>query len=584
MLLLWVAWTLLCLALAASIIAWVVFLNQYQNKIMPGVRVNEQPVGGLTKSQALELLSTKNTQPPETMVKLVVDDIVVASSSAELGLAADHLAAIDQAFQVGRSRQHLMNLWEILSTWQKSPNIAATWHFSPLAANKMIDALAAQVDIAGHEPTATLGVSGAAWSLSIDPGMVGRQVDRHQLTEQLLNHANKTSSFELTATVASTASQLNPEAIEAATQRAKNVINHSLLLRADNLTITLNDTEIIPLLKLPDGWNTNKLKALVTEWAQKIERAPQDAVFEYDPTTLKVTAFSPDRPGLSLHQEEAVLAVSQALTDLESTKPQESLPELQLPVAQASAAQPLSATNNLGIQERIGFGESHYYHSIPNRVHNVGLTADRINNVILPPGAEFSFNKTLGEVSSRTGFKSAYVIKSGRTELGDGGGVCQVSTTLFRSVLDAGLKVTKRKAHSYRVSYYEYGFKPGIDATVYEGDVDLRFVNDTNHHILIHTTNDSDSLYMTVELYGTSDGRTTEIVDHKTWDYRPPLAPQYYDDPSLPPGRIKQIDWAASGIKASFTNVIKDSSGKVIRSDQYTSNYQPWAAKYLRGI
>jgi vancomycin resistance protein YoaR len=75
--------------------------------------------------------------------------------------------------------------------------------------------------------------------------------------------------------------------------------------------------------------------------------------------------------------------------------------------------------------------------------------------------------------------------------LGDGGGVCQVSTTLFRSVLDAGLKVTRRLPHSYRVSYYELDTKPGVDATVYAGETDFRFINDTDHHILIHAEADS---------------------------------------------------------------------------------------------
>src|SRR5690606_10285855 len=150
------------------------------------------------------------------------------------------------------------------------------------------------------------------------------------------------------------------------------------------------------------------------------------------------------------------------------------------------------------------------------------------------------------DVSAETGFQPAYVIKNGQTVLGDGGGVCQVSTTVFRAVLDAGLKVTRRLPHSYRVSYYELNSKPGVDATVYSGNIDLRFINDTDHAILIHAEADSKNLYMKVELYGTSDGRTTEIVDHVTWDYRPAPAAVYIPDPTLPAGQTKQVDWAAS--------------------------------------
>jgi vancomycin resistance protein YoaR len=168
--------------------------------------------------------------------------------------------------------------------------------------------------------------------------------------------------------------------------------------------------------------------------------------------------------------------------------------------------------------------------------------------------------------------------------LGDGGGVCQVGTTLFRSVLNAGLKITPRLPHSYRVSYYELDRKPGVDATVYAGDTDFRFINDTPEHILIHAESDSKNLYMSVNIYGTSDGRTTELKDHITWNARPAPAPQYFPDPTLPVGKLVQIDWAASGISSSFINVIKDKNGKVIREDKYVSNYRPWSAKYLQGV
>lgn len=210
-------------------------------------------------------------------------------------------------------------------------------------------------------------------------------------------------------------------------------------------------------------------------------------------------------------------------------------------------------------------------------------TFSRINNIIIKPGEEFRFNNALGDVSRESGYQPAYVIRSGQTVLGDGGGVCQVSTTVFRAALNAGLPITKRKAHSYRVSYYELDSKPGVDATVYSGDIDLRFINDTGHHILIHTQTDSKNLWMKVEMYGTSDGRTSEIVDHKTWDARPAAATVYIPDPSLPAGTKKQVDWSASGIKASFKNVVRDKNGQLIREEEYYSNYIPWSAKYLVG-
>lgn len=382
--------------------------------------------------------------------------------------------------------------------------------------------------------------------------------------------------------VASVSAGLTPEQVDPAIERAKKFVGKKITLRADNIFKEMNDQLILSLLAFPEGVSATKIKPVADELAKEVDRPPQDALFSYDPETLQVTEFSPPRMGLGLNVDQFTEELKKKVAQLESGDISEV--ELALTVQETAPEKSLADTNTLGIKERIGFGESQYAHSIPNRVHNVALTSNKMNNFIIKPGEEFSFNKALGEVSARTGFKSAYVIVNGRTELGDGGGVCQVSTTLFRSVLDAGLKVTKRRPHSYRVSYYEQNAKPGIDATVYSGDVDLRFVNDTGHHILIHNQADSEKLYMTVEIYGTSDGRVTEIVEHKVWDQRPAPPPLYIDDPSLAPGKTRQIDFATSGVKASFKNIIKDKDGNLIREDEYYSNYVPWRAVFLRGV
>jgi vancomycin resistance protein YoaR len=91
----------------------------------------------------------------------------------------------------------------------------------------------------------------------------------------------------------------------------------------------------------------------------------------------------------------------------------------------------LAQTNNFGIEELIGVGTSNFTHSAPERVYNVTLATSKFNGVLIPKGAVISFNDLVGDISSLTGYKQAYVIKNGRTVLGDGGGVCQVSTTLF---------------------------------------------------------------------------------------------------------------------------------------------------------
>ncbi len=357
---------------------------------------------------------------------------------------------------------------------------------------------------------------------------------------------------------------------------------------ANGKTFTLNDQDLITFLGLPTNFNKTAINTKVESWNEQLTRPAQNAVFNYEQQSLTVTEFQAPHDGLELDQEKTKNLIKQSLTTLLQDNQEEVetiLNQTQLlPLTRISPDITLAETNDLGIDTLIGSGDSYYAHSIPARIHNVKITADRLSLNIVPPGEEFSFNQAIGEVSSATGYKAAYIIQNGRTVLGGGGGVCQVSTTLFRALLDAGLDITKRLPHSYRVSYYELDKKPGFDATVYAGDVDLRFINDTPNHILIYSEADSENLYMRVEIYGTDDGRTTEISNYEKWGYRGPPAPQYIPSTDLAPGQIKQIDWAVSGIKTSFDWTVRDADGNIIREKTYYSNYRPWSAKYLQGV
>lgn len=238
--------------------------------------------------------------------------------------------------------------------------------------------------------------------------------------------------------------------------------------------------------------------------------------------------------------------------------------------------------NNLGIKELIAQGTSLFAHSIENRIYNINLAAGRLNGILVAPGEVFSFNKTLGDISILTGFKQAYVIENGRTVLGDGGGVCQVSTTLFRAAIAAGLPIIERNPHAYRVGYYEQDTGPGVDAAVYSPSVDLKFKNDTGHHILIQSYIDNADQRLTFALYGTKDNREIVINDPVILSQTPAPGPLYQDDPTLPKGVEKQVDFAATGARVYFTRVvIKD--GKEILNDKFSSNYRPWQAIFLRG-
>ncbi|MCL5935535.1 MAG: VanW family protein, partial [Firmicutes bacterium] len=187
----------------------------------------------------------------------------------------------------------------------------------------------------------------------------------------------------------------------------------------------------------------------------------------------------------------------------------------------------------------------------------------------------------VGEVSAATGYKQAYVIKSGRTVLDDGGGVCQVSTTLFRAALKAGLPIPERTGHAYRVGYYEQGgFPPGMDATVFAPSVDLKFKNDTPNYLLLQAYTVANNLY--IDIYGTSDGRVTSLSAPKVTNQTPPPPDLHQDDPTLPRGTVQQVDWAAWGANVSFTRKVTRGDETLV-SETWNTSYRPWQAVYLVG-
>ncbi len=307
---------------------------------------------------------------------------------------------------------------------------------------------------------------------------------------------------------------------------------------------------------------------------------PKNALFELKGT--KVSAFATEKNGLMVNSDEVKRAIRSTLTNRAvlsyASKPLAFVVTSRVVKPQVALAQ----ANTQGITELIGEGMSDYTHSIPGRIHNLLLASDKLHGTLIPKGAVFSYNDTVGEISARTGYQQAYVIVNGRTELGDGGGVCQTSTTLFRTAINTGLPITEWTAHAYRVGYYENDSKPGRDATVYSPSVDLKFRNDTPAAILIQVEKDLENMTLTYRFWGKKDGRTIMISDVSTSGAVPAPPDRFQDDPTLKKGVTKQVDWAAGGLRAWFDYKVTKGS-EVIQEKTFVSNYKPWQAVYLVG-
>lgn len=325
-------------------------------------------------------------------------------------------------------------------------------------------------------------------------------------------------------------------------------------------------------------YDLNKVESFL-ESSEDIYNIPaKDALFTFE--NGRVTSFRKDEFGKQIRSEKFVSDFHKEIQEIENGK-KNVLVELENEPLKPKIT--LAESNNFGIEEFIGKGVSDYSHSIASRIHNVILAASKFDGVIIPKDSEFSFNEIIGDISAQTGYQQAYVIKNGRTVLGDGGGVCQVSTTMFRAALNTGLPITDRNAHAYRVSYYENDSEPGFDATIFSPTVDLKFKNDTGAAILIQTEVDKAKNILTFNFYGKKDARVISISEGRLGGVVPPPEPLYEDDPTLEKGVVKQVDFASWGANASFDYKVTGEDGKIIQEKTFYSNYRPWRAVFLRG-
>ncbi len=285
-------------------------------------------------------------------------------------------------------------------------------------------------------------------------------------------------------------------------------------------------------------WRTSsKLTDYLIQLASATDIEPVDAKFEFG-NDNKATVFRESVQGKRFNITKSAASIINAL--------RENKPIVQLAIDTIEPGITLEKINNLGIKTLLARGESDFSGSHNARIHNIKTGVDKFNGAIIKPGEEFSFNNILGSVDDKTGYLPELVIKNGQTIPEFGGGLCQLSTTVFRAAVLAGLSITERRPHTYPVKYYN---PQGFDATIYPGVSDLKFINDTGNHILLQIRIDDAKLF--VEFYGSSDERQVAI-----------------DGPH-------QYNQKASGaMKAYFIRTITSANGEK-KDERFDSNYQP---------
>ncbi len=560
---------------------FIVYHLAYLKKIYPGVSIAYQPVGNKTISEASIVLNNYLAEKkPAKLYFFSETEQEWEANLEELNFFYDVGLSVEKAYQIGRSTQPLKDLQVKTKSWFKATNIGLEYSLDQNLLESKVATIAGQIFIPAIEPTIKIveaTPAGQTSRISIEQGKNGQELDKRKLMALINQQIAQVDFQSINLPVIHISPILTEEQIENTRFRAEKFLNKKLLLKTKENSWQLEEKELIELLSFSNGFNQDKIADWAKNLASVVNRLPQNATFRF--SEGKVIEFKPAQEGKKLEEKKTIDFIAQALAQLEE---EESQVNINLPVITSQPAIKTADVNSLGIKELVGKGTSYFRGSITSRIHNIKLASSKLNGLLIPPGEIFSFNQALGEVSLSTGYKEAYIIRDGRTVLGDGGGVCQVSTTLFRAALDAGLPIVERKAHAYRVSYYEQNSPVGLDATVFSPTADLKIKNDTPVHLLIQTSVDNQNYRLVFKLYGAHDGRSVNISKSRIWDQSPPPPDLYQDDPSLPTGQIKQIDWKSWGAKVAFDYKV-ERFGEILQKQTFYSNFRPWQAIYLRG-
>jgi len=551
----------------------VVFNLIYAKKIIPGVKIAGINVGGMTFESAKKVLEENEKNIPEEL-KLKFEDKEFPLKRNDIGLTYDWEDSVVRCFDVGRSGNFFIDTKDKIFALFKGLSIPASYDYDDDSFGIKLSVIRREINLEPQNSKFYLEDG----KLSISPSSDGRKLLEEDFHKDINLSFGGLDFSDKIIPVQIVKPEITEKDIELFREIIEEIISEDLVINFEEKKWTLDSEKILNLIGFEKNEKEKRVKMildksafrdLANELAAEVNESPKGEVVSTDGN--KVLEFRIIKEGKELDEEKFKEDLKSAIFDDRKN--------VSLVLKNVDD---FSDKEKYGILSLIGEGTSHFAGSTAERVHNIILAAGNISGSLVPPGAVYSMNKSVGPIDYQHGFKSAFIIKGGRTVLGEGGGVCQTSTTLFRAILNSGLPIVSRYPHAYRVGYYEQDMPVGFDAAVFQPSWDFKFKNDTNAYVLIQAHSNLSENSLTFKIYGTPDGRSVEISEPVVTDQSPPPPPLYEDDPSLPKGVVRQVDYAAWGATATFTRTVRKED-TILFTDTFTSRYQPWRAVYKVG-
>lgn len=544
--------------IAAVILLFIVifFLGIYvasANKLNWGMKIAGISVGGMHLTEAKELLDSKFQLFLDKEISLNHKNSAWKIDFKEIGIEINTQETTKKAFELGHQKNIIKDCWWKIKFLLRY-NLTPVWQINE---EKLEDFFLKNMFLI-HQPAqnSTLLYDKEKNEFIVSQSKKGTIINKEKFKKQIEFDINNLENKDIEISLI----EEKPTVIESETEKAKieaqkileglpitlivaddkekkeiDKIDKDIIFSIMDFKATLdpekNNNEILGIV-----FEKEKIEAYLTSLSPLIAREPVDARLTVKDN--KVIAFSLSQDGLKLEIENNISDLIQGIS--------EGRKEIQLKTETVKSKITTENIDNLGITALLAKGVSNFSGSPQNRIHNIKVGTNRFNGILIKPGEKFSFNDALGEVGPEQGYEPELVIKDNKTIPEYGGGLCQVSTTLFRGIVYAGLEVIERFPHAFPVKYYN---PQGFDATIYPPHPDLRFINNTPNNILLQTKINNYELIF--ELYGTKDGRKVEVIGPKQYDIQ-----------------------ENGSMKAEITQRVTDKNGNIIIDKTFYSVYK----------
>jgi len=571
---------------AVFLIAILVFSWQraFAQKFYPGLKIGYLDIAGQTKDQVLDQLKIieENVQNKGLIFKdgekeIVVNPIVISTTDPDLSkpiLIFDWEQTLESAYQVGRSGNWWQNLGQQLKTLILGKDISVVYNLDKEELLIILETSFSELE----KPPVNAKLVIKDDQAEVIGEQSGYVFDYQKAVDQAIANINSLNFVPISLDLEFREPEIKKQYTGSAVNSLENILTiESIKLTVEDNWWKLNKSQFVSWLEfqLVDdeivvGFDEEKTVEFLESIAELVNVEARDAKFKL--SGKRVTEFQASRDGKKLDLEVSYEIINNQIIIGDSE-------DIELVVEVDPAKVDTGDVNDLGIKESIGKGVSNFAGSPKNRRHNIAVGADTLDGILIEPDEEFSLLDALGEIDGEHGYKQELVIKGDRTIPEYGGGLCQIGTTTFRAALRSGLPITQRRNHSYRVVYYE---PAGMDATIYNPYPDMKFLNDTDAHILFTTRIVGDELIF--EFFGTKDDREIVIEPDPPSIYKitDPGEPRYIETDELEPGVEERVERSHRGADTHFKYTVVYPNGEEEATDFY-SHYVAWPEVWLVG-